>query len=93
MRANPCYEAALEGAKLRLQSDSNDILRVHPRLRTAMDGDGSGAVSRQIMGTTVIGGMLAVSSSASLSFPPCSTYRETWRSRARETGTRSNSPS
>ncbi|MBV8865863.1 MAG: efflux RND transporter permease subunit, partial [Acidobacteriaceae bacterium] len=55
------YEAALEGAKLRLRpilmTSFAFILGCVPLWRA----HGSGAVSRQIMGTTVIGGMMAVS--------------------------------
>jgi HAE1 family hydrophobic/amphiphilic exporter-1 len=55
------YEAALEGAKLRLRpilmTSFAFILGCVPLWRAT----GSGAVSRQIMGTTVIGGMTAVS--------------------------------
>ena len=55
------YEAALEGAKLRLRpilmTSFAFILGCVPLWRAT----GSGAVSRQIMGTTVIGGMMTVS--------------------------------
>jgi HAE1 family hydrophobic/amphiphilic exporter-1 len=42
-------------------ADFDDLVRLHPWLRSAMDGQGAGSVARQIMGTTVIGGMLAAS--------------------------------
>ena len=38
---------------------SDDGVCVHPRLCSAMERTGSGAVSRQMLGTAVIGGMLA----------------------------------
>jgi HAE1 family hydrophobic/amphiphilic exporter-1 len=62
-------EAALEGAKLRLRpilmTSFAFILGCVPLWRAA----GSGAVSRQIMGTTVIGGMLASSGIAIFIIP------------------------
>ena len=43
-------------------ADPHDLLRLHPRLRAALaNATGAGAVSRQVMGTVVIGGMLAAS--------------------------------
>ena len=60
-RQSLCREAALEGARLRLRpilmTSFAFILGVVP-LWTA---SGAGAVARQIMGTAVIGGMLAAS--------------------------------
>ncbi len=60
-KGKPLAEAALEGAKLRLRpilmTSFAFILGTVP-LWTA---SGAGAVARQIMGTTVIGGMLAAS--------------------------------
>ncbi len=60
-KGKPLYDAALEGAKLRLRpilmTSFAFILGCVP-LWTA---SGAGAVARQIMGTTVIGGMLAAS--------------------------------
>src|SRR5262249_61727197 len=60
-RGKPLADAALEGARLRLRpilmTSFAFILGCVP-LWTA---SGAGAVARQIMGTTVIGGMLAVS--------------------------------
>jgi hydrophobic/amphiphilic exporter-1 (mainly G- bacteria), HAE1 family len=58
-RGTPLLEAALEGARLRLRpiimTSFAFILGCVPLWRAS----GSGAVARQIMGTTVIGGMLA----------------------------------
>jgi len=39
----------------------DDFFRVHSRLRASVDGDRRRVGGRQIMGTTVIGGMLAAS--------------------------------
>ncbi len=58
-RGKPLLEAALEGARLRLRpiimTSFAFILGCVPLWRAT----GSGAVARRIMGTTVIGGMLA----------------------------------
>ena len=60
-QGKPLVEAALEGAKLRLRpilmTSFAFILGCVPLARAS----GSGAVSRQVMGTAVIGGMLAAS--------------------------------
>ena len=44
-----------------LAADPDDVVRLHPGLRAVVDRSGAGAVARQIMGTTVIGGMVAAS--------------------------------
>jgi HAE1 family hydrophobic/amphiphilic exporter-1 len=60
-KGKPLIDAALEGAKLRLRpilmTSFAFILGCVPLWRAS----GSGAVSRQVMGTCVIGGMLAAS--------------------------------
>ena len=60
-RGRPLMEAALEGARLRLRpilmTSFAFILGVAP----LWEASGAGAVSRQIMGTTVIGGMIGAS--------------------------------
>jgi len=65
----PLIEAALEGAKLRLRpilmTSFAFILGCVPLWRAS----GSGAVSRQVMGTAVIGGMLAASAIAIFIIP------------------------
>jgi len=80
----PLAEAALEGARLRLRpilmTSFAFILGCVP-LWTA---SGAGAVGRQIMGTTVIGGM-AVSSTIGILFVPAIFYMvETWSRRTKE---------
>jgi HAE1 family hydrophobic/amphiphilic exporter-1 len=80
----PLAEAALEGARLRLRpilmTSFAFILGCVP-LWTA---SGAGAVGRQIMGTTVIGGM-AVSSTIGILFVPAIFYMvETWSRRTNE---------
>ena len=42
-------------------ADPDDVVRLHPGLRAARLRLGAGAVARQVMGTAVIGGMLAAS--------------------------------
>ncbi len=59
-KGRPLFEATLAGARLRLRPILMTGLRLHSaaRCRLAM-ATGSGAVSRRVLGTTVIGGMLA----------------------------------
>jgi HAE1 family hydrophobic/amphiphilic exporter-1 len=74
----PLLEAALEGAKIRLR----------PILMTSFAfilgcvplwlADGSGAVSRRVMGTAVIGGMLAASALAIFLIPVTFYVIEMW---------------
>ena len=70
-RGTPLVEAALEGARLRLRpiimTSFAFILGCVP-LWTA---SGSGAVARRVMGTTVIGGMLAATLLAIFLIPVC----------------------
>ena len=58
----PLLEAALEGAKIRLRPILMTSFAFHPRLRSALAGQRFGRRGPQgVMGTTVIGGMLAAS--------------------------------
>ncbi len=70
-RGTPLLEAALEGARLRLRpiimTSFAFILGCVPLWRAT----GSGAVARQVMGTTVIGGMLAATLLAIFLVPAC----------------------
>jgi HAE1 family hydrophobic/amphiphilic exporter-1 len=70
-KGRPLAEAALEGAKLRLRpilmTSFAFILGCVPLWRAS----GSGAVSRQVMGSCVIGGMLAASFLAIFLIPVC----------------------
>jgi multidrug efflux pump len=52
-------DAALTGARVRLRPILHDRLRLHPRRAPARVLDGAGANSRQILGATVMWGMLA----------------------------------
>ena len=68
-RGEPLVDAALEGARLRLAPDPDDVVRLHPRLRAAVDAQGAGAAGRRILGTTVVSGMLAATGIADLPHP------------------------
>lgn len=80
----PLVEAALEGARLRLRpilmTSFAFILGCVP-LWTA---SGAGSVARQIMGTTVIGGMLAASTIGIFFIPVIFYLVEKWSSAAKE---------
>ena len=66
----PLVDAALEGARNPLAADPDDVVRVRPGLRAAVDRVAARAPSsRQIMGTTVIGGMLAATGIAIFIIP------------------------
>jgi HAE1 family hydrophobic/amphiphilic exporter-1 len=86
----PLADAALEGARLRLRpimmTSFAFILGCVP-LWTAT---GAGSVSRQIMGTTVIGGMLAASALGIFAVPAIFYLVERWSAAA---GERSLAPS
>jgi len=77
-------DAALEGARLRLRpilmTSFAFILGCVP-LWTA---SGAGSVARQIMGTTVIGGMIAASVLGIFSIPAVFYLVERWSAAARE---------
>jgi HAE1 family hydrophobic/amphiphilic exporter-1 len=70
-KGKPLFDAALEGAKLRLRpilmTSFAFILGCVPLWRAS----GSGAIARNILGTTVIGGMLAASFLAVFIIPVC----------------------
>ena len=70
-KGKPLFDAALEGAKLRLRpilmTSFAFILGCLPLWRAT----GSGAIARNILGTTVIGGMLAASFVAIFIIPVC----------------------
>jgi hydrophobic/amphiphilic exporter-1 (mainly G- bacteria), HAE1 family len=83
-KGKPVVDAALEGAKLRLRpilmTSFAFILGCVP-LWTA---SGAGAVARQIMGTTVIGGMLAASLIGIFFVPAVFYMVEKWSGAGRE---------
>jgi HAE1 family hydrophobic/amphiphilic exporter-1 len=70
-KGKPLFDAALEGAKLRLRpilmTSFAFILGCVPLWKAT----GSGAIARNILGTTVIGGMLAASFLAVFIIPVC----------------------
>jgi HAE1 family hydrophobic/amphiphilic exporter-1 len=83
-QGKPLMDAALEGARLRLRpilmTSFAFILGCVP-LWTA---SGAGSVARQIMGTTVIGGMLAASVLGIFTIPAIFYLVERWSAAARE---------
>ena len=83
-KGKPLVDAALEGARLRLRpilmTSFAFILGCVP-LWTA---SGAGAVARQIMGTTVIGGMLAASLIGIFFVPPIFFLVEKWSGASKE---------
>src|SRR5260370_14555715 len=60
-KGRPLAEAAMEGARLRLRPILMTSLAFILGCVPLWTANGSGAVARQIMGTTVIGGMVAAS--------------------------------
>jgi hydrophobic/amphiphilic exporter-1 (mainly G- bacteria), HAE1 family len=82
-RGAPLVDAALAGARLRLRpiimTSFAFILGCVPLWLAA----GSGAVARQVMGTTVIGGMLAASLIAVFLIPVSFFLVEKWSERRR----------
>jgi HAE1 family hydrophobic/amphiphilic exporter-1 len=83
-KGKPLADAALEGARLRLRpilmTSFAFILGCVP-LWTAT---GAGSVSRQIMGTTVIGGMLAASAIGIFFVPAVFCLVEKWSGASKE---------
>jgi HAE1 family hydrophobic/amphiphilic exporter-1 len=83
-QGKPLTEAALEGARLRLRpimmTSFAFILGCVP-LWTA---SGAGSIARQIMGTTVIGGMTAATMLGIFCIPACFYLVERWSAAARE---------
>jgi HAE1 family hydrophobic/amphiphilic exporter-1 len=83
-KGKPLVDAVLEGAKLRLRpvlmTSFAFILGCVPLWMAS----GAGSVARQIMGTAVIGGMLAASSVDILLVPAIFYLVETWSGAGRE---------
>jgi HAE1 family hydrophobic/amphiphilic exporter-1 len=82
-QGKPLMDAALEGARLRLRPimmTSFAFILVCVPLWTA---SGAGAVARQIMGTTVIGGMTAASVLGIFTVPAIFYLVEKWSAAAR----------
>ena len=68
-KGKPLAEAALEGAKLRLRPILMTSLAFLLGCVPLWTASGSGAVSRQVMGTAVIGGIAAASAIAIFIIP------------------------
>jgi HAE1 family hydrophobic/amphiphilic exporter-1 len=73
-KGKPLSDAALEGARLRLRPILMTSLAFIFGCIPLWIATGAGAVARQIMGTTVIGGMMAASAIGIFLFPRCSTW-------------------
>ena len=85
-QGRPLVDAALAGARLRLRPilmTSFAFILGNLALWTA---SGSGAVSRQIIGTTVIGGMLAATLFGIFLIPPIFYLVEKWSGAGKESG-------
>jgi HAE1 family hydrophobic/amphiphilic exporter-1 len=91
-QGKPLMDAALEGARLRLRpilmTSFAFILGCVP-LWTA---SGAGSIARQIMGTVVIGGMLAASALGIFTIPAIFYLVERWSAAARERFLKSQQP-
>ena len=68
-KGTPLVEAALEGARLRLRPILMTSLAFILGCAPLWFASGAGSIARQIMGTTVIGGMLAASAIAIFFIP------------------------
>jgi HAE1 family hydrophobic/amphiphilic exporter-1 len=80
----PLVEAALGGARLRLRPILMTSLAFILGCAPLWFASGAGSVARQIMGTTVIGGMLAASAIAIFFIPAIFYFVEKLSSRARQ---------
>ncbi len=82
-KGKPLMDAALEGARLRLRPILMTSFAFILGCVPLWIATGAGAVARQIMGTTVIGGMVAASLYRHLSsFPPRFTWSRSFRAPA-----------
>ncbi len=70
-KGKPLAEAAMEGARLRLRPILMTSLAFILGCLPLWTASGAGAVARQIMGTTVIGGMMAASGIGIFLIPAC----------------------
>ena len=77
-------DAALEGARLRLRPILMTSLAFILGCVPLWTATGAGSVGRQVMGTTVIGGMLAASAIGIFFIPAIFYLVEKWSSAARE---------
>ena len=82
-KGKPLADAALEGARLRLRPILMTSFAFILGCVPLWIATGAGAVSRQIMGTTVIGGMLAASVIGIFLIPPSSMWWRGFRGRWR----------
>jgi HAE1 family hydrophobic/amphiphilic exporter-1 len=80
----PLMDAALEGARLRLRPILMTSLAFILGCVPLWTATGAGSVGRQVMGTTVIGGMLAASAIGIFFIPAIFYLVEKWSSAARK---------
>jgi HAE1 family hydrophobic/amphiphilic exporter-1 len=85
-KGKPLMDAALEGARLRLRPILMTSLAFILGCVPLWTASGSGAVARQILGTTVIGGMLAASAFGIFLIPAIFYVVEKWSGTANENG-------
>jgi len=88
-KGRPLADAALEGAKLRLRPILMTSLAFIFGCIPLWTATGAGAVARQIMGTTVIGGMLAASAIGIFFIPAIFYLVEKWSGARKEAETTS----
>jgi HAE1 family hydrophobic/amphiphilic exporter-1 len=88
-KGRPLAEAALEGAKLRLRPILMTSLAFIFGCIPLWTASGAGAVARQIMGTTVIGGMVAASAIGIFFIPAIFYLVERWSGARTETASAS----
>src|SRR5436853_7071502 len=77
-KGRPLVEAALEGARLRLRPILMTSFAFILGCVPMWTASGAGSVARQIMGTTVIGGMIAASETGILFVPSAFYMAEKW---------------
>jgi HAE1 family hydrophobic/amphiphilic exporter-1 len=83
-KGKPLADAALEGARLRLRPILMTSLAFIFGCIPLWTATGAGSVARQIMGTTVIGGMLAASAIGIFFIPAIFNLVEKWSGARRE---------
>ena len=83
-KGKPLVDAVLEGAKLRLRPVLMTSFAFILGCMPLWMASGAGSVARQIMGTAVIGGMLAASSVDILLVPAIFYLVETWSGAGKE---------
>jgi hydrophobic/amphiphilic exporter-1 (mainly G- bacteria), HAE1 family len=83
-KGQPLVDAALEGARLRLRPILMTSLAFILGCVPLWTASGAGSVAREVMGTTVIGGMLAASAIGIFFIPAIFYLVEKWSAAARQ---------